>query len=155
MANTRTSERSKDKTVRVPFGGPRLKLQLSPQDMKLFKKREMVPYWFNDEAGRIERALGAGYNFVDPKFAGSLGQGALHQDGQDPESGVRVSLVVNKDPVIRAYLMEIPKEFYDEDQAAKQAKNDQVDEALAAGGAGGDELGSNKYGEGVTYSRQT
>ena len=154
MANLRNSEREEGKTARVPFGGPRLKLQLSPQDQKLFKMREMVPRWFNDEGSRIQMALGAGYNFVEPKFAGSLGQGALHQDGKDSESGLRVSLIVNRgDPVVRAYLMEIKKEFYDEDQKAKEAVNEQVDEALAAGGAGGDALGSNKYGEGVTYSR--
>ena len=154
MANTRVSERSEGKRARVPFGGARLKMQLSPQDMKRFQERGMVPRWFNDEGGRIERALGAGYDFVKPEHAGSLGQGALHQDGNDPESNVRVSLVANRaDKVERAYLMEIKKEYYDEDQAAKQAVNNQVDEALAAGGAGGEELGSNKYGEGVTYSR--
>ena len=153
MANLRNSERSQDKVERVPFGGPRLRLQLSPQDRKEFEKRGMVPRWFNDEGGRIERALGAGYSFVKPEHAGSLGQGALHQDGNDPESNVRVSIVANRaDKVERAYLMEIKKEYYDEDQAAKQAVNDQVDEALAAGGAGGDELGSKKYGTGVTYS---
>lgn len=153
MANTRQSEKSKDKTVRVPFGGSRLKLQLSPEDMKLFKKRGKVPHWFTDDGGRIERALGAGYNFVEPKYAGSLGQGALHQDGNDPDSNLRVSLIVNRDPVQRGYLMEISKKFYDEDQKAKQAINDKVDETLSVGGQGGDELGSNKYGEGVTYSR--
>jgi len=153
MANYREQEKGKDRVARVPFGGPRLKLQLSAQDQKRFEERGMVPRWFNDEGGRIERALGAGYSFVKPAHAGSLGQGALHQDGKDPESGVRVSLIVNRaDPVVRAYLMEIQKEYYEEDQKAKQAINDQVDEALAAGGAGGDELGSKKYGTGVTYS---
>ena len=152
MANTRQQEKSKDKVERVPFGGPRLKLQLSPQDRKMFTKRGMVPYWFTDEGGNVERAQGAGYDFVDPKYAGSLGQGALHQDGKDSESGARVSLIVNRDPVQRGYLMEIKKEFYDEDQKAKEAQNEQVDEALAAGGAGGDELGSKKYGKGVSYS---
>jgi hypothetical protein len=153
MANFRNSERSEDKVERVPFGGPRLKLQLSEKDRKRFEKRGMVPRWFNDEGGRIERALGAGYTFVKPVHVGSLGQGALHEDGKDPESGVRVSLIVNRaDPIVRAYLMEIQKEYYEQDQKAKQDINDQVDEALAAGGAGGDELGSKKYGTGVTYS---
>jgi len=154
MDNSREQERSKDKTERVPFGGPRLKLQLSPQDRKMFKKRGMVPRWVNDDGGRIQSALGGGYNFVKPVHAGSLGQGALHQDGKDAESGARVSLIVSKgDPVMRAYLMEIKEEFHKEDQIAKESVNMQVDEALAAGGAGGDDLGSNKYGEGVNYSR--
>jgi hypothetical protein len=154
MRNIRQSEKSEGKRVRVPFGGPRLKLQLSDEDRKIFDKRGMVPRWFNDEGGRIERALGAGYDFVKPVHAGSLGQGALHEDGKDSESSARVSLIVSKgETVIRAYLMEISKEFYDEDQAAKETVNMAVDEALASGGAGGEELGSNKYGKGVTYSR--
>ena len=155
MDNSREQERSKDKVERVPFGGPRLKLQLSPQDRKRFDKRGMVPRWFNDEGGRLERAKGAGYDFVKPVHSGSLGQGALHGDGKDAESGVRVSLIVNKgDPIVRAYLMEIKEEFYKEDQLAKEAVNMQVDEALAVGGEGGEQLGSHKYGEGVTYSHR-
>ena len=135
MANTRKQARSEDKVARVPFGGPRLRLQMSNEDMKVFKKRKMVPHWFNDDQGRLERALGAGYKFVDPKHVPSLGQGALHMDGKDPESGVRVSTIVNRgDPVIRAYLMETTEKFYKEDQAAKESVNALVDDALALGG---------------------
>jgi hypothetical protein len=145
MANTRKSERSKGTQARVPFGGPRLKLQLSDEDVKEFKRRKMVPRWFNDEPGRIERALGGGYKFVKPEHAGSLGQGALHADGNDPESGARVSLVVNRgDPVRRAYLMEISEKFYKEDQEAKEEVNRKVDEALALGGARASDL-ENEY----------
>lgn len=152
MANVRVSEKSKGKTPRVPMGGMRLKLQLSEADTAEFKKRKKVPHWFNDDPGRLERALGGGYTFVKPEHATSLGQGALHADGQDSESGARVSIVVNKtDPVTRAYLMEISEKFYKEDQRAKETINEKVDEALAAGGAGGASI-ENKYGKGVTYS---
>ncbi len=152
MANFRKSEQSEDKRERVSFSGPRLKLQLSEKDTKMFKKRGMVPRWFNDDPGRIERALGGGYTFVNPVHAASLGQGALHQDGKDPASGARVSIVVSRgDPIQRAYLMEIKEEFYKEDQADKERVNQKVDEALAAGGAGGADI-ENKYGDGVTYS---
>ena len=101
----------------------------------------MVPRWFNDDPGRIERALGGGYNFVKPEYAGSLGQGALHRDGSDSESSVRVSQVVNRsEPITRAYLMEINKKFYGEDQRAKETVNSKVDDALALGGKGGSDL---------------
>lgn len=154
MANTRKSERSKGKTARVPFGGPRFRQQLSAEDMKEFKRRKMVPRWFNDEGGRIERALGGGYKFVKPEHAGSLGQGALHADGSDPESGARVSIIANRgEPVIRAYLMEISEKFYKEDQADKEGVNQQVDDALQSGGAGGASI-ENQYGSGVTYSHR-
>ena len=151
MANTRKTDRSEGRVARVPFGGVKLKLQMSDADMRGFKDRKMVTRWFNDDPGRIERAQGGGYKFVKPEHAMSLGQGALHSDGNDPESNARVSIVVNRDPVIRAYLMEIPKKFYDEDQAAKAAQVDLVDEALASGGAGGASI-ENQYGKGVTYS---
>ena len=145
MANTRKSQRSEGKTARVPFGGFRLKLQLSDEDMKGFKDKKMVCRWFNDDPGRIERALGGGYNFVKPEHATSLGQGALHRDGKDAESSVRVSQVVNRsEPITRAYLMEIPKKFFDEDQRAKETVNSKVDDALALGGKRGSEL-ENEY----------
>ena len=147
MANVRKQEREKGKVVRVPFGGTRYKLQLSDADNKLAKDRRVVMRWFNDQDGRIQKALGGGYKFVKPEHATSLGSGAIHEGNTD--EGSRVSKVVSKgEPVIRAYLMEISKKFWDADQAAKQKVNDQVDEALGAGGADVE----NKYGPGVTYS---
>jgi hypothetical protein len=111
----------------------------------------MVPRWFNDESGRIGQALGGGYNYVAPEHATSLGQGALHRGSTDP-SKARVSVVVSRgDPIIRAYLMEIKKEYWEQDQAAKEEVNQKVDEALAVGGAGGASI-ENQYGKGVTYS---
>jgi hypothetical protein len=152
MSDKRYSEKSEGKVPRVPFSGPRLKLQLSEADMKGFKERGVVVRWFNDESGRIQQALGGGYNFVKPEHARSLGQGALHRESTD-ESKARVSVIVNRgDPAIRAYLMEIKKEFWEEDQAAKESVNQQVDDALAAGGAGGASI-ENQYGPGVTYSK--
>ncbi len=151
MSKFRDSEKSQERTARVPFSGPRLKLQLSAADEKGFKDRGMVARWFNDESGRIGQALGGGYNYVAPENAGSLGQGAIHRGSTDP-SKARVSVVVSRgDPIIRAYLMEIKKEYWEQDQASKEGVNQKVDEALAAGGAGGASI-ENQYGKGVTYS---
>ncbi len=144
MSNERVSERSEGTVERVSFGGLRLKMQLSKPDMQGFKDRKMVTRWFNDDPGRIERALAGGYNYVDPRNATSLGQGALHRDSTDL-SRSRVSIVVTRgEPVTRAYLMEIKQEFFDVDQAAKEAINFQVDEALALGGSRGSDL-ENEY----------
>ena len=145
MANTRKSEKKEGKRARVPFGGHRLKMQLSDADMKGFKDRKMKTRWFNDDPGRLERALGGGYNFVKPEHATSLGQGALHADGKDSESKLRVSIITNRsDPVTRGYLMEISEKFFKEDQAEKEKSNAQVDEALALGGSRGSDL-ENEY----------
>ena len=135
MSSYRNSERSEGIQPRTPMGSVRLKMQLSKADMDGFKARGMVTRWFNGKTGRIERALGGGYNYVNPKHATSLGEGALHADGKDAESNARVSIVVNRsDPVTRGYLMEISEKFYKEDQAAKESVNALVDDALALGG---------------------
>jgi len=151
MSSERQSEKSEGKTPRVPMGGPRLRMQLSDDEMVRFKERKKVTHWFNDAPGRIERAKGGGYTFVNPIHAQSLGQGALHKDNSDPSKS-RVSIVVNSDPgqIVRAYLMEIDEKYYKEDQATKEKKNQMVDDALAAGGAGGATI-ERKYGDGVTY----
>ena len=154
MANVRKSERSKGKVARVPVGGLRQRLQLSDEDMAEFKRRKRVVRWFNDKPGRLLRAEGGGYKFVSPEHATSLGHGALHREGNDPESDARVSVVVNDGvPVIRAYLMEISEKFYKEDQALKEKKNQAVDDSLnvAVVDAGGAKL-ENQTGPGVTYS---
>lgn len=135
MQDQETQEPRKEaRRARVPLGGARYKLQLSQEDQKAFVDRGMVPYWFNDEGGRIQAALAGGYNYVDPQHAMSLGRGGLHEGSTDV--GGKVSKIVSKgEHVITAYLMEIPKKYWDEDQASKAAVNDQVDDALALGGA--------------------
>jgi len=146
----RDQEQKENKVARVPFGGPRLKLQLSDEDGKGFVARGTVPRWINDQDGRLARAQSGGYSFVKPEHAGSLGQGALHAGNTD--LGARVSKVVSRgEPVITAYLMEITKEYYDEDQALKETRNAKVDEALAGGKTGGANV-ENAYGDGLTYS---
>ena len=142
MSVIRQQEQKQERVARVPFSGPRLKLQLGDADRKGFVERGMVPRWFNDQDGRIAQAEGAGYRFVSAKHVSSLGSGAVHGN---VDTGSKVSLVVSKgEPVIRAYLMEIQVEFYNEDQAAKEAVNAQVDEALALGGKQGSDL-ENEY----------
>lgn len=134
---------------RVPFGGHRARLELSELDRKGFEERGMVPRYINDQDGRIERALAGGYHFVKPEHAGSLGADAMHKGNTD--LGTRVSKVVSRgEPVIRAFLMEISKEFYEQDQAEKEKVNARVDEALGRGTVGSPE---HEYGDGVTYSR--
>ena len=147
---TKESVRKSGQRVRVPMGSHRLKLQLSDADMEGFKKRQKVPRWVNDQDGRIQQALAGGYKFVDPEHVSSLGQGAIHQGNSD--EGAKVSKIVSRgEPPIRAYLMEIWEQHYKEDQDQKEAGHRKIDEALAAGQAGGADI-ENQYGPGVTYS---
>jgi hypothetical protein len=148
---SRQTEQEEGQVVRVPFGAHRSKLQLSEKDSKILEKRGFVLRWFNDQDGRIERAQAGGYTFVEPKEVPSLGFGAIHQGNSD--AGSKVSKVVSKgEPIIRAYLMKIQKEYYEADQKEKAKQVDKVDEALRRGNAGGTNV-ENAYGPGVTYSR--
>ncbi len=147
MANVRKQAQEKGKIPRVPFGIPGLKMQLSDADQAEFKRRGMVPHWFNGKDGRIERAKAAGYSFVDPENATSLGQSAIHRGNTD--EGSKVSMIVSRgEPEIRAYLMEIKKKFYDEDHKAKEAHLQEMEKFVAIEG----EAGGVQYGEGVKFS---
>ena len=146
--DVRKEAREEGKIARVPFGTVRLKTQLSKEDMKVFEERGMVTHWFNDQDGRIPRAKAAGYSFVDPKYATSLGQSAIHQG--NTSEGSQVSMIAGRgDSQLRMFLMEIPKKFWDEDQAAKEAHRVDLEKAdpLEADGESGI-----TYGSGVTYS---
>ena len=133
----------KPKRVRVPFGGHRTKLQLSADDQKKFDDRGMVPHWFNDVDGRIQRAEAGGYDFVDPRNAQSIG---LFSINDDKDLSGKVSKVVSRgvDNPVKAYLMEISKEFHAADQDAKETVNMRVDEAINAGKPSGNYV-ENQY----------
>ena len=137
MTNVRKSEKSEDKPKRVPFGSHRTKLQVEDEIPGYFLR------WFNDADGRLQRAQDGGYVFVNRSEVPRLGQGEIHQDNTDLNS--RVSKVVSRgDPVIRAYLMTIKQSFWNEDRKAKDAINDQIDDALRAGTPGGNVV-ENQY----------
>lgn len=144
MANYRKSETNEGKRKRVPFGGFRSRLQVSDSFPGY------VLRWFNDVDGRIQRAQDAGYVFVKAEEVSSLGEHQIHQDNSDLNGNV--SKVVSRgEPVIRAYLMKIKEEWYQEDQREKEKVNKRTDDALRQGRPGG-EAGVNRYipREGIT-----
>lgn len=70
------------------------------------------PHVFNDTPGRIEEARERGYSHV------------LDRDGKP------ISVVVDREFGVKGFLMEIPEEFYNQDFADKQAKADEIDDAM-------------------------
>lgn len=83
-----------------------------------------VRRWVNDVDGRIERAKEAGYAPVlKPADAADPRAGASSQVGSAVDKNVGGG--------VRAVLMEIPREFYEEDKAAKQAIVDRSEAGLA------------------------
>ena len=111
---------------RIPFGGPQQRFKVPEKDG--FHYRVFNDNWKKDPE-RIKKAQDAGYEFVSEdqsrKFAGT------NEDGT----------------VIRGVLMKIPKEFYDEDQAAKQREIDKVDAQINRGKFT-EKPGDNRYSPG-------
>ena len=105
-----------------PFGAAESKLAYPPRAG--FTRR-----WFNDDPGRIDRAIDRDYTHVLDK------------------KGNPVSLVVGtsaRGGGLTAYLMEIPTEFYNADFALKQKALDEVDFAIY-GGTFKQEPGDKRY----------
>lgn len=90
------SSRARRERRRAEIGGSDLKLEAP-------KRPGFVRRWFNDVTGRVDRYTSNGWDVVQEN-----GTEARHVGGQ-------------KSPM-RAVLMEIPEEFYKEDQQKKLAK---------------------------------
>jgi hypothetical protein len=118
MANTRgdrdTDREETGRQARVPLGGAQLKLT-APQ------REGYHRHFFNDDGNRIQDAKAAGYSFVKEKVKGK---------NVDTKRLVGTKESGN---AMNAYLMEIPLEFYKEDQALKQRPIDEIDAAIMGG----------------------
>jgi hypothetical protein len=108
--------------VRKPFGSVEAKL-------KAPKRPGYVRRWFNDSPGRIERAREAGYELV----MADDGKRVSHLGGKD-----------DKGEPVMMYLMEIPEEYYREDQDAKRNSLHAINKAVYTG-ARNQEAGDNTY----------
>lgn len=97
---------------RIPFGSPTKRFNCPDDDRYHY-------HVFNDnwrkEPGRIQRAKKAGYEVVDHEITG-------------------MSVGTNKDGTeIKAVLMRIPKELYDQDQGLKDRKLDEIEKQINRG----------------------
>lgn len=97
--------------TRKPFGSQSQKL--ARPDRPGFKRR-----WINDTPGRISRAREAGWEHV------------LTERGENDIAPVGVA---ETGGALMAYLMETPEAFYNEDQAAEQARVTEMEKAYSRG----------------------
>jgi len=104
----------RERTERVPFGQPVQRFTISKEDRKKYHYHIFNDNWKKDP-GRIQRALAAGYEVVEHDRS-------------------RESVGTNEDSTeIKGILMRLPTELYEEDQAAKQKKIDEIDNQIYRG----------------------
>lgn len=124
QVRARTEINPEDRKKRIPFNTKERKYNVPENDGFVYRV-------FNDnwsvEPGRIQRALRAGYEIVENQEHSAVG---TNENGSE----------------IRGVLMRIPKEFYDEDQKAKQKSVDEIDRKIKGGNL---EQGNND----IRYSR--
>lgn len=112
------------------------------------EKEGFVRRWFRSEPGRIQRAIQAGYQFVDKDDVQlnnfDLG-GDAKTDGNS-DLGTRVSVISGEKADStgqpgRLYLMEIPEEVYEYSRGLLEDRNESIAEAIRGGkiGAGHDD----------------
>lgn len=88
---------------------------------------------FTDAGARIQQALDTGYEFVRPDEVGGVSENVVSRNG---DLGDRVRFLVNpraEGTEQYGYLMKIRQEWYEEDQAELQAKNNLIDAAVRKG----------------------
>lgn len=117
---------AQDRKKRVPLGTPHLKMTVS--ETSPGKKGR----WVNDTGGRVQQALAGGYEFKrDPLITAGDGLEDANTDIGSAMSQV-VGTKEDHSPQ-RAYYMEIDQDLYDEDQAEKMSKIDEVENAILEG----------------------
>jgi len=110
-------------------------------------------HWLNDREGRIQTAVDAGYEFVKPAEVGNTQINVTERGG---DLGDRVRQYVGIDEAgspLYAYLMKIREDWYEEDQASMQERNDMVDDAIRVGknASGGSTEGFYVPANGIKY----
>lgn len=100
-------------------------------------------HWFLGTSERLQRALDAGYEFVDSKEMkiNNVSLGGDSAQSGNTDMGSRVSVVsgqeVGRDgQPTRLILMKIKLDWYEEDQKLVDQRNAQVADALTAGAIG-------------------
>src|SRR5208282_1916383 len=112
----KTSEESSVRKERTPVASQRAPLRYKGLDYKAYYYR-----WVIDQDDRIQTFLDAGYEFVKPTGHGSkVGDPTIDSA---KEHDTRVVKAARAGP-LKLYLMQLPWEFYNADQALKQREVD-------------------------------
>jgi hypothetical protein len=133
QAPTPSSDGTATRRRRNTFNGTDLKLNV----------RNQIPGYhlhvFTDTGSRIQEALDGGWEFVKPDEVGGVSENVVSRNG---DLGERIRYLVNprsgEGSDKYGYLMKIRQEWYEEDQAELQKKNQRIDAAIRGGKITGD-----------------
>ncbi len=103
---------------RIPVASNRAPLQFKGVDQENF-----APRWVMDKDDRIPMFLEAGYTFVNRGEQKIVGERTVDSKTLD----TRVS---KSSGGRQLFLMQLPKKFYDQDQAAKQRAVDELEKSM-------------------------
>lgn len=139
-----------DRKERVPLGAIRAKMTVDAGTKERYPGKKMR--WVNDTAdGRVQHAQDGGYEFVASDGSEQVGEGG----NGNSDMGSRISRIVGKNEdgtPLRAYLMAIDENLYEEDQAEKQKEVDAIDAQIKAGSVGGTKPGQDgRYVKDISY----
>lgn len=112
------AEKNVKRVVRKPL------FQRGPQSISGEKDPNYIYRFVNDTGSRIDQMKQAGYEIVEDDSL-IVGDSRV----SDPSSQGSAKRVISKDGTV-SYLMRQKKEYYEEDQAAKQAHNDEIEAAM-------------------------
>jgi len=93
-------------------------------------------YFFNDEPGRVQAALDAGWEFVSPD---EVGYSSSNVTNRNVDLGDRVSIIGSKNDMgqpVQQILMKIQQDWWEEDQADIQNRNNKTDASIKRGQGG-------------------
>lgn len=128
---TRKATNAAERRKRTPLGVAKLKMSLDERTKEYLESNDLIPRWVNDEdhGQRVQNARDGGYEFVTAKGSEVVGE-------ETEQAGVKIQKLVgsHQDGSPKyAFLMAIPRKFYEEDQQAKEEKNRLVDDAIRGG----------------------
>ncbi len=124
------------RTARVPVSSSR-----SPLAVKGFDQKNYQGRWVSDIDQRIQAFLDGGYEFVPKSEIQSAGERTA-----ETSSGLDSRVSKPGGRGVTLYLMRLPRKFYLEDRAAKDAEIDRTEEGLKKAPKGEGNYGKVKIG---------
>jgi hypothetical protein len=123
QSRDQSRESAEPRRERVPVGVPRLKLDGG-------QRQGFVRRWVNDDGNRLQDCQQGGYEFVTNQLP--TGTDIASRESTDSRVSRVVGTKADGKPLV-AYLMEIRRDWYEEDQQSKQKRLDEQESQMRRG----------------------